>query len=150
MKKAEGYTLIELVVSIFIILSIASCGVKFYGTAKSIKNSIQIKKYTYEIQNLLSYGKSICREKKKTGKIVLDNKTNTIRFIEGHDSIEKTVTVPKEYKIFPYFRYYILEDGRINGSNTINIMDEKNICHEITIKTGVDTITIKEEENEET
>ena len=149
MKKTQGYTFIEMLVSMFLILCILSCGLKFYKTGKSIKNILMIKKYTYEIQNLLSYGKSVCREKKKTGKVLLDSKRNIIRFVEGFDSIEKTVIIPKQFKVFPNFTYYILEDGRINGSNTINIMDENNVCHKITIKTGVDTITIKGDKNEE-
>ncbi len=144
MNRKKAYTLLETITVIFILLCIFCGGVTLYKSGKNIKNGILMKKYTYEIQNIITFGKCVCRDKGKVGKITIDTSRNTIRFMEGYDGIERVIKIPKDFIVTPKINYYISEEGKIKGSNTIRIADKNKKINEITIKTGVDTITIYE------
>ena len=69
--KKNGFTLIETVVSIFILTILFSVGISLNKFASNLSKDMKNTAYVYEIQNLLSYGKAVCREKNKYGKMIM-------------------------------------------------------------------------------
>lgn len=66
--KRHGFTLIETMVSLFILTMLFSIGISLSKFSNNLSAHIESTGYIYEIQNLLSYGKAVCREK-----IMLEN-----------------------------------------------------------------------------
>ena len=145
--KTYGFTLIETVVSIFIITILFSVGISLSKFGSNLSHDMENTAYVYEIQNLLSYGKAVCMEKNKYGKITVKSSENKLRFIEGWDNIEKIINLPKEIKIISNdISVLITPDGRISQGNTIKLIDKYGQRQDITIGVGVDLIVIKDGE----
>lgn len=145
--RKYGFTLIEIVVSIFILTILFSLCLSLSKFKKNLSDDIENTGYIYEIQNLLSYGKAVCKEKNKYGKITVKASENEIRFIEGLDNIEKIIKLPKEIKIINNdISVLITPDGKISKGNTIKLIDECRRRQDITIGVGVDLIVIKDGE----
>ena len=145
--KKYGFTLIETVVSIFILTILFSVGVSLSKLGSNLLHDMENKAYVYEIQNLLSYGKAVCKEKNKYGKITVKSSRNEIRFIEGWDNIEKIINVPKEIKIINNdISVLITPNGKISKGTTIKLIDKYGERQDITIGVGVDLIDIKDGE----
>ena len=143
--KKYGFTLIETVVSIFIITILFSVGISLSKFGSNLSHDMENTAYVYEIQNLLSYGKAVCMEKNKYGKITVKSSENKLRFIEGWDNIEKIINLPKEIKIISNdISVLITPDGRISQGNTIKLIDKYGQRQDITIGVGVDLIVIKD------
>jgi hypothetical protein len=141
--KRYGFTIIETVVSIFIITILFGVGISLSKFGRNLSNDIQNRACIYEIQNLLTYGKAVCSEKNKYGKVTVKSSKNEIRFIEGWDSIEKIVILPKEMQIISGdISVFITPDGKISKGNTIKIIDKNGERQDITIGVGVDLIDI--------
>jgi hypothetical protein len=103
--------------------------------------------YVYEIQNILTYGKAVCREKNKYGKITIDPKKNEIRFIEGTDKIEKILNIPKDISMDgKYKSILITPDGKISKGTSIVLIDNYRERQTITVGVGVDYIAVKDGE----
>ena len=142
--KKTGFTLIEVVASLAILTILFGTGITLSKLGRNIYSNIIIDGYVYEIQNLLSYGKAICMEKNKYGKISINTQTNEIAFIERWDDIEKTIVLPKEIKIQKNLNVFINSGGKIEQGSTITLVDKFGDKHEIIIRVGVDLIVIKE------
>jgi len=145
--KKDGFTLIETTVSIFILTILLSVGMSQSTFGNNLAYSMEKAACVYEIQNILSYGKAVCKEKNKYGKIVIDSSKNEIRFIEGWDNIEKVVKLPTEIIIVnKYKSIQITSEGKIAQGITIELIDKYRERQDITIGVGVDLITIKDGE----
>ena len=145
--KKDGFTLIETTVSIFILTILLSVGMSQSTFGNNLAYSMEKAACVYEIQNILSYGKAVCKEKNKYGKIVIDSSKNEIRFIEGWDDIEKIVKLPTEIIIInKYKSIQITSEGKIAQGITIELIDKYRERQDITISVGVDLITIKDGE----
>ena len=145
--KKDGFTLIETTVSIFILTVLFSVGISQSTFGNNLVYSMEKTACVYEIQNILSYGKAVCKEKNKYGKIVIDSSKNEIRFIEGWDDIEKIVKLPTEIIIInKYKSIQITSEGKIAQGITIELIDKYRERQDITISVGVDLITIKDGE----
>ena len=57
--KKQGFTLLEIIISIFILIILFSVGIALNKWSKNLSLDIKYTGYTYEIQNLLSYGKVV-------------------------------------------------------------------------------------------
>ena len=144
MKKC-GFTLIETVVSMFILCILFSVGLSLSKLGSTLSRDMENAAYVYEIQNLLSYGKAVCMENNKYGKITVKHRENEIRFIEGEDNIEKIINLPKEIKIINEdISVFITPNGKIEQGNTIKLVDKYGQKQDITIGVGVDLIVIKD------
>jgi len=145
--KRYGFTLIETIVSIFILNILLCVGLCLSKLENNLSHDIENTAYVYEIQNLISYGKAICKEQNKIGKILVKYKDNQIRFIGGDGKIEKTINLPNEIKIINNdITVLITSSGKISQGNTIKLVDEYGERQEITIGVGVDLIVIKDSE----
>ena len=143
--KKYGFTLIETVISIFILTILISVGLSESKFGNNLAYVMEKTSYVYEIQNILSYGKAVCKEKNKYGKIVIDSSKNEIRFIEGWDNIEKIVKLPEEIIIINRYKsIQITSEGKIAQGVTIELIDKYREEQDITIGVGVDLITIKD------
>ena len=142
--KKYGFTLIETVVSIFILTILFSVGISLNKFGSNLSDDMKNTACVYEIQNILSYGKAVCRDKNKYGKITVDSRKNEIRFVEGADKIEKIINLPKEISIVDrYTSIIITPSGKISNGTTIDIVDEHREKQDITIGVSVDLIVIK-------
>jgi prepilin-type N-terminal cleavage/methylation domain-containing protein len=143
--KKDGFTLIETTISIFILTVLLSVGMSQSTFGNNLAYSMEKAACVYEIQNILSYGKAMCKEKNKYGKIVIDSSKNEIKFIEGWDDIEKVVKLPTEIIIVnKYKSIQITSEGKIAQGITIELIDKYRERQDITISVGVDLITIKD------
>lgn len=145
MIRKKGFTLIETIASISILLIFMSISMSMYKLKTSLENDINTTNYIYEIQNLITYGKSICKEKENYGKIVVSIKDNNVRFVEGFDNIEKKVQLPSNLRVVSQSTVYITPQGKIEKGITISILDKDNKRYNISIGVGIDTINIKGE-----
>lgn len=96
---------------------------------------------------LLSYGKSICKEKNQYGKFTVNCKTNEFKFVERLDGIEKTIKLPEELRLIKDLNVFVSPDGKIEQGNSIMIVDKYGERHDITIGVGIDLIVIKGEQS---
>lgn len=152
--KKHGYTLIEIMVSIFILTVLFSAGMSQSKFANNLVHDMEKTDYVYEIQNIISYGKAMCREKSKYGEIIIDYKKKEIRFIEGWDNIEKIIQLPQEVKIIPDEKSTSIDskekkilidpEGKIKVSTTITLVDKYMEKQYVSIGVGGDLVTIKE------
>ena len=143
--KKYGFTLIETIVSIFILTILFSIGISLSKFGSNLSHDMENTAYVYEIQNLLSYGKAICMDQNKYGKITVTSSKNEIRFIGVDGKIEKVINLPKEIKIINNdISVLITPYGKISQGNTIKLIDKYGQRQDITIGVGVDLIVIKE------
>lgn len=143
--KKDGFTLIEMVVSIFILTILFNVGISLNKFGSNLSDDMKNTACVYEIQNILSYAKAVCRDKNKYGKITVDSRKNEIRFVEGADKIEKIINLPKEISIVDrYTSILITPDGKISNGTTIELVDEHREKQDITIGVSVDLIVIKD------
>lgn len=143
--KKDGFTLIEMIVSIFILLIVFGITTSLSKLNFNIQRNIKYDEYVYEIQNVLSYGKAVCCDKNKYGKITTVAKKNQIRFVEGIDNIEKVIILPKEIKIInDDVSIFIKPNGKIEQGATIKLKDDYGEKRYITIGVGIDRIDIKD------
>jgi prepilin-type N-terminal cleavage/methylation domain-containing protein len=139
MMKRQGFTLIEIIVSIFILTILFSIDISLRKLSNNLSYNMKGIGYTYEIQNLLSYGKAVCREKNRYGKITITASKNEFRFVEGWDNVEKIIDLPKGMKIISNdVSLMITPNGKITRGYTIKIIDEQGERHDIVITVGVD------------
>jgi prepilin-type N-terminal cleavage/methylation domain len=145
--KKNGFTLIETMLCIFILTLLFSIGATLNKFAVNLCNHMKSNVCVYEIQNLLAYGKAVCRDKNKYGKLTIDPNKNEIRFVEGFDKIEKIINVPKEISIDgKYTKIFITPNGKISTGTSIKLIDNYRERQIITVGVGVDFIDIKGEE----
>jgi len=143
--KRNGFTLIETMVSICILTILFSIGISQSKFGNNLVNGMKKTDYVYEIQNLITYGKAMCREKNKYGEIIIDSRKNEIQFVEGWDSIEKIIKLPKEVSLIPKTKIMLIgPEGKIVNGNTITLVDNYKGKQDITISVGGDLITIKD------
>lgn len=145
--KRKGFTLIETMVSLFILSIIFSIGTSLNKFAINLSNNMGNTACVYEIQNILSYGKAVCREKNKYGKITIDPKKNQIRFVEGFDKIEKILNIPSDLSMDGKYRSILITPkGKISKGTSIELIDNYRRRQIITVGVGVDYIELKDGE----
>ena len=145
MKKSRGFTLLETVISIFIITIIFTTVSSIGAMKENIENDIEHDSDMYEIQNMLVLSKAACRKNDLTGDISInpgkdklglwyDVSSSCLRYIElspSSDCIGKNTNL------------YISSKGKFKSGSTIYVKGAGKV-ESITIGVGVDTIRIKE------
>ncbi|WP_315080420.1 prepilin-type N-terminal cleavage/methylation domain-containing protein [uncultured Clostridium sp.] len=141
--KKKGFTLIEVIASLSIIIIIFSLTLSIKDIHSTISNDIESKSALYDVENLLSYSKAYCKKNKKNGEIQIDNIRNRILFGENAKKTVKQVVLPEEIKIIGKNDcIQVRSDGHIKQGKTIVFQDNKNNIYKVTIATGIDPINI--------
>ena len=143
MKK--GYTLIEIIITLSIIAiltSIISLGSNYYKkTADKIKNQAILT----EVKTFLSFAKSYCREKGKSGEIFVDESGKYIKFICFTKEI-KSINFYDDFTIGSNLdnQISINDEGFITKFQTISIYRDGEYIGKLTIAVAVGTMRVYE------
>lgn len=144
MKK--GYTLIEVIIvlSIMLILSsLASVGYKFY---KNSSEKIKLESTALEVRGLLSFSKAYCRKNEIIGNILVASDRKSIYFTVDN-KIKKAIRLEDGLEIGSNFvgNNVVNEKGFITKAGTINIRsDYLNKSFELKISVGNDIIRVND------
>lgn len=148
--KKKGYTLIELIVVIAIMIILMGSGFSVISSLNYIKNDVEAENALYEVYNLLSYAKAYCRLNFYEGEIIIDTNKNTIQFVYrdpiniNKKNIVKTEKFTRNIEIHTNFIKPVIEvsnNGYLKKSGTIFITNGKK-QRNITIAVGNDTTNI--------
>ena len=138
MKK--GFTLVELIVVLSLILIISSFSFISLKSFLETKNKIKTKEFLYEIEDMISYGRSYCINNNISGRFVMVENENTqeLIFEIGKGVIrkveyDKTLEVYEKNKVYPLSIVINIEsDGSIT-SKTIYLRNKNNEKYKISI-----------------
>lgn len=147
MKK--GYTLIEVIIVLSIMLvlsSLASLGYKFY---KNSVEKIKLESTVLDVRDLLSFSKAYCRKNKVYGNLTvsLDRKSIIFTVDNKKAPIKKIISLEDGLEIGSNFRgnNTVNEEGFITKAGTINIRSSYlNKFLEIRVSVGNDIIRISD------
>lgn len=153
--KKKGYTLIELVVVMAILVILLGSGFTIINILKNIKSEVEVEDEIYEVHSILSYAKAYCRKNLCDGEVVIDTVKNSIVFKYrdknniNNKLVGKSEKFPENIKISANFKPINLVNvsnmGYLKNSGTIFINDgEKQ--YKITIAVGNDIVTFKEDQ----
>ena len=151
MMSRKGFTLIELVVSISLIMIIFSIGIGGYKIYKGRYRDIEINQNLYEIEDTLSYGEIYCKNNKVDG--IFYVKQNSSGLIVGlKDRLDKkirSIELSNSLRLdnnnvnLNEMALNINSKGKIQpGSIKFKDIDGKK--YELTVRVGVNLITIWE------
>lgn len=143
----KGFSLIEILVVMSIIIILFSCSISLVTVGKRITGEISSQTMSIEIVDFISSCIHYCNENGVSGYIICDKKANTIKFICNTHLVYK-VPLPKSF---------ILED--LNANNGMIMIDSNhwnprsdcsiiyedinNKVHKITIRVGTSYVEIK-------
>lgn len=147
MKK--GYTLIEVIIVLSIMLifsSLASLGYNFY---KNSVEKIKLESTTLEVRDLLSFSKAYCRKNEITGNILVASDRKSITFtVENRKApIKKIINLENDLEIGSNFKgdNKVSEEGFITKAGTIKITSGYlNKSLELKVSVGNDIIRVND------
>ena len=146
-KKKGGFTLIETIVSISIVVFIFTSAASLAILNKNIEKEIKYDSDIYEIQNLLTLGKAKCRKENIEGEVSIDAINNEMYLYSyGRDSnslFRKIELSDDSSYAGKGWNIHLDDRGRFLSGKTIFIRNSDEI-KDITIGVGVDTIRIKD------
>lgn len=152
--KKRGFTLIEVVVSLFVISMLFLISFRSFVFYKSHTEKIQNTSAIYNVKGILSFSKKFCYENEQAGEIYLDNcdNFNKLYFI-SNGKVVKKIDILGDLRLLN--SNYVSQNKRIillkvnsNGyidPFTIKILDKNNLIKEIVIQVGGDLVYIKDE-----
>lgn len=152
MDKKEGYTLIELVISISIIIILLSIGVGMSSSLIKVKRDMYIKQELYEVLDIIHYGKACATNLRETGKIKFTIKDNTLEVkLIINNKVKRKIELDnlRLYKnyVLDYMLHYkmlfIKQDGTVESCSLI-FKDSMDNRHVISISVGENNIRLKE------
>ena len=138
MKK--GYTLIELIIVIFVMCIIISIGSISISVVKNTLNTLKVNYAINDITNFLSYSKYYCKNNNVNG-VIFIRKEDTMELIcvsNGKTSSEK-LSLPKGLHFTTNYQINCNSNG-VLSSDTIYFYDNDNKAYKITISVGIDII----------
>lgn len=138
MKK--GFTLVELIVVLSLILIISSFSFVSLNNFFKTKNNIKTKEFLYEIEDMISYGRSYCINNNISGRfIMIENKnTQELIFEIGKGTIrkaeyDKTLEIYEKNKVYPLSIVINIESNGSITSKTIYLINKNNEKYKISI-----------------
>lgn len=163
--KKDGFTLIEVVLNLSIIMIIFSTLLSISRFGIKIIHDVKVQTCVYEIRDFLSYAKSACASRNCYGKIIIDYNNNLIKIrVKEKDGIIfneediKIINLPentlfitasedKNLREKGMKELSISKDGKIETGYTISIFDyDSKEKYDISIGVGNDIITLKGKE----
>ncbi|MGN0143923.1 MAG: prepilin-type N-terminal cleavage/methylation domain-containing protein [Clostridium sp.] len=146
-KRAEGFTLIETIISISILMIIFTTAVSISAMKDNIENEAKKDSDIYEIQNLMTFSKLKCKKDNAAGKVLINKKTSELSFYSGtgdESPFKKIILSNDSDYIGSSSNIFVSNKGRVLNGATIYVKNDNQI-DSITIGVGVDTIRIKDE-----
>ena len=138
MKK--GFTLVELIVVLSLILIISSFSFVSLNSFLETKNNIKTKEFLYEVEDMLTYGRSYCMNNDISGRFnMIENKnTQELIFEIGKGVIrkveyDKTLEVYEKNKVYPLSIVINIESNGSIKSKTIYLINKNNEKYKISI-----------------
>lgn len=144
MKKLEGFTLIETIISIFILSIIFTIITSLSAINFNLRKQMEYDYDIYEIQNFLTLSKATCRKEKVNGHIIINSKDEEMYFYHdgnGEKPFKKLKLSRNSDCLGKNINLYLDDNGRIKSGATISIKSDDHIT-EIIIGVGVDIIRI--------
>lgn len=144
--KKKGFTVLETMVSLFIILIVFSCAAASGNIDKNIYRDIESEGFQYEVHDLLTYAKLRSKVNYECARITVSPEENRIYYEYGNPSSIKPIKVPDSMTIVSDRKTYALnERGRVNDSGTIKFQNYFNELKKIGIRVGVDYINLDDD-----
>lgn len=146
MNKAKGFTLIETIISVFIVTLLFTAVTSLGSMKNNIEKQIEYDSDIYEIQNLLTYSKALCKKENSKGHIFINGKAEEIYFyhaLGGSAPVRKIKLSCNSDCLGEGMNLYLSDKGKITSGNTINIKNDEEL-QKITIGVGIDTVRVKE------
>lgn len=144
MKK--GFTLIEVLAALSIIIILASFTGPIVSDYERLKNDEDIKMCQFMVMSIINNGKHYCREKQKTGYVLFDIVKDEVIFYCDNKRID-SFKFPKGIDLksinTKLKRIDINKLGITGDAGTISIRDRNNNNYDITINVGVGHVEIK-------
>lgn len=146
--KENGFTLVEVVISIAILLILFTIGITSVKMFNTIENSINENSFLYEMTEILSYGKLYCKKNNTSGVIYIDNDKDEVRFVVASKEIKKiTINDDMEFYSKPDDnKINLTSKGYINTATTLGLKGSSNNKYKITISVGNDIVNVYKEE----
>lgn len=142
--KKRGYTLLELIVVMSILVVLMPIAVKGSSVYKFIDN-ITAYSLKNDIANLISFAKHYSYNTGNTGRLEIDNINGEISFIDTKNELTKNiiakVTLPKGYNFLAGFNISVSNKGVVSGDSII-FKSLSGGYHEVTISVGIDFVNI--------
>lgn len=143
--RKRGFTVIETIVSLCIILIVFSCAAASIKVEKNIYGDIESKGFLYEVHDLLTYAKLKSKVEGKRTKILVNPDENTIYFIDNNSSTIKSLSGTKNIRITSSKEIFQINNlGRINKAEKIEFQNCFNEVKQARIRVGVDYINLVE------
>lgn len=147
MKK--GYTIIELIIVLSIMLLLSNLALVGYRSYKNSVEKIKLESTALEVRDLLSFSKAYCRKNEITGNISVELNRKSIYFTvdDKKASIKKIIKIEDGIEIGSNFKgnNTVNEEGFITKAGTINIRSSYlNKSLELKISVGNDIIRVSD------
>lgn len=148
-KIKAGYTLVEAICAVSIVIITASLGITAVKSYNGLKNQLECKYVNNQILNFLNNSRDYCKSSNLEGKIFADASSNRLIFYKSMDKYIDQFYFPKEFKLYPinssHGEIRIDHDGMISDSCTIEYTNlKKGPSHKITICVGTFNAKIKQ------
>ncbi len=145
MKK--GFTLVELIISLSILLLITTISTLGFRGFSSIKNSLKVKEFIYEINDGITYGRLYCIDNNLRGKfVIVESEGNSYLRLENASGVinevklESALTIDRNENAT--FSINIESDGKLE-SKTLYLRDKDNNKYKLSITPIVFLVNIK-------
>lgn len=147
MKK--GYTLIELIIVLSIMLLLSNLALLGYRSYKNSAEKIKLESTALEVRDLLSFSKAYCRKNEIIGNISVELDKKSIYFTvdDKKAQIKKIIKLEDGIEIGSNFKgnNTVNEEGFITKAGTINIRSSYlNKFLELKISVGNDIIRVSD------
>ena len=141
--KKSGFTVLETIVSLFIILIVFSCAAASSKVEKNIYKDIESEGFMYEMHDFLTYAKLKSIQEGKAGKIISIPAEKKIYYAFNNSTMTQSVRIPDSMKLSSGgVLIPINSEGRLNKAGTIEFQNYFNELKKIRIRVGVDYINL--------
>ncbi len=144
MKK--GFTLLEVIITISILLIIASISLINISNLEKQKNDTDVELCKSMILGIINDAKQYCRENNKSGYILFNSAESKIGFYSSSKKIESFV-LPEDVNIYSIntneSKIDIDKFGFTSDAGTIKLRDKRGSLYTITINVGAGYVEIK-------
>ena len=142
--KKRGYTLLELIIVMAILVVLRPAAVKVSSVYNLIDN-ITVHSLKSDIANLISFAKHYSYNTGNTGRLEIDNIKGEISFVDTKNELTKNtiakVTLPKGYDFLERFNISVSNKGVVSGDSII-FKSLSGEYHKVTISVGIDFVNI--------